>query len=374
MADPARNVLLLARHLDAHEGGRSIRSLLDRLGRLGVAAQVLGVTAQPGTPRDLRFFEHPGLGRRWLRALVARRLHALEGLRRPDLIHVTQAEMAPVGLAIAESWKVPYVQTADEFVAPGGRVRLSRAWCRRIVATSRELADDLVGNLGVPPDIVTVVPPGVEVAADDRLERDSSLVPVIGTAGPLAPASGLETFLNAARRALDAGIDAEFLIAGPRRDEGELRRRAQRLRIADRVTFTQGPLAGLRFWNALNVFCLTPPIPTEGRMLATALAFGVPAIASDVAGLRALVAPGLTGLRIPAEDPESLAQAILDLLSDPERARQLGHNGREAVRSQFDPDAEAERLVAVYSAALTTSVVGSSPLPPALDGIGHRRA
>jgi glycosyltransferase involved in cell wall biosynthesis len=262
--------------------------------------------------------------------------------------------MAPVGLAIAEHWRLPYVQTIDEFLPPHARLRLSRRWLRCLIPVSRELADDLVRELDVPGRLLSVVSPGVAVSPQAPAAVSPSRVPVIGTAGPLVPASGFATFLAAARRVVDAGIDAEFVIAGQGADEVDLRRRADRLKIADRVTFSDQPGASLRFWNVLDVFCQTSIVPTVGQGLLQAMASGVAPIASDIEGLRTLVAEGETGLRVPPGDAAAFARRILDLLTDRDRARSLGARAREFVSREFDPDKEARKLDAVYLSALAT--------------------
>lgn len=348
MADQGRNVLLLAGRLGTHDHGWMIAPFLDRLAKLGVSAQVLCLSGDPSAGTDYRVVECPALGRWWQHAFAVRRLRPGDGLRRPDLIHVLQTRMGSMGLSLAERWRVLYVQTVDDFLAPDDRLRVSRRWCRGLIAASRDLADDLVRNLGVPKGFLAVVRPGIEIPETASGPAQPRGVPVIGTAGPLIESSGFASFLNAARRVLDGGVDAEFVIAGEGEDEVDLRRRAERLRIADRVTFAGTPVVGLRFWNVLDVFCQTAVVPTLGRTLATALSFGVPSIASDIEGLRSLVTHDVTGLRVPPENSGALAEAILTLLNDHERARRLGQQGREAIRRDFDPDAEAESLVAVY--------------------------
>jgi glycosyltransferase involved in cell wall biosynthesis len=274
--------------------------------------------------------------------------------------------MGPVGLALAEHWRLPYIQTVDEFLGPGERLRVSRAWCRRLVAVSPDLADDLARGFGVPPAFLSVVCRGIsfpETAAGPAPAR-TTRVPVIGTAGPLVATSGFATFLNAARRVLDAGIDAEFVIAGQGEDEVDLRRRADRLRIADRVTFASHSLEGLRFWDVLDVFCHTSLIPTVGRALAMAMAAGVPSIASDVRGLRALVEHEVTGVRVPPNNSTALAATILSLLGDREGAGRLGRLGREVVLRDFQPDDEARGLEAVYrSVVVPDRAVQPVPVP-----------
>lgn len=354
MAEPAWSLLLLTGRMDAHGELGAILEFVDRLGRFGISATVLSVSRGEGVPTDPRVVECPGLGNRWQQAIAVRRLRLGEALDRPDLLHVLQMGMAPAGLALAEHWRLPYIQTVDEFLRPRDRLRLSRGWCRKLVAVSGELADDLRGNYGVPDGLLAVVCQGLSCpgeACADSGDR-TPLVPVIGTAGPLVPASGFATFLSAARRVLDAGIDAEFVIAGQGEDEVDLRRRADRLRIADRVTFASHALDGLRFWNVLDVFCQTSLVPTVGRALAMAMANGVPSIASDVGGLRTLIDDGVTGLRVPADNSAALAETILALLHDRERARTLGRQGRQAILDHFDPDDEVRGLDSVYRSVL----------------------
>lgn len=370
MPDPVRSILLLAGRLGVHDEGWSVRPFLDRLERQGCSPQVLCVEAAGDAGSDDRVIECPGLGRRWRLPLAVRGLRFGERLNRPDLLHVLQSRVSDAGLAVAEHWRLPTVQTIDEFVPPVGRLRLSRRWCRGLVATSRELADDLNAQLGIPAGLISVVNPGIEApeVAPAPPPDGGREVSVIGTAGPLLAASGLPTFLNAAKRVLDAGVDAEFVIAGQGEDEVDLRRRADRLKIADRVTFAGIPVVGLRFWSVLDVFCQPSTIPSVGRTLATALAFGVPSIASDIEGLRALVTHDLNGLRVPPGDSGALASTILQLLSDPARARRLGHEGRAIIRRDFHPDAEAALLARVYRGVLDRAAPGAPAAEPALIG------
>lgn len=354
MGEPARTLLLLAGRLDAQGEFDSMRAFLDRLRGVGVAANLLYVSAGEGTSADERFIECPRLSHRWQLALAVRRLRLGDPSRRPELLHILHSTMSSAGLAIAEHWGLPYIQTVDEFLGPRDRLRLSRRWCRKLVAVSRELANDLEENFGVPASLLSVACPGI--SAPEPVAPPSSKrltpVPVIGTAGPLVPASGFATFLNAARKVLDAGIDAEFVIAGKGEDEVDLRRRADRLRIADRVTFASQSLEGFRFWSVLDIFCLTSIVPTVGLPLASAMAAGVPSIASEVIGLRALIDHDVTGLFVPPDNSTALAEMILSLLSDPERSQRIGQRGRELVLRDFQPDDEARDLECVYQSVL----------------------
>ena len=346
-------LLLVAGKLGLHDDGWSIGPFLDRLQARGVSARVACVEAGGDAASDPRIVECPGLAGRWRQSFAIRGLRLGERLERPDLIHVLQTRMIDVGLAIAEHWRVPYVQSIDEFVPAGESLRASRRWCRGLLASSQELADELTSAFSVPSVMIQVVHPGIEASEEPTSRRPADRrVAVIGTAGPLIASSGFATFLNAARRVLDAGIDAEFVIAGQGEDEVDLRRRADRLKISDRVTFAGIPVVGLRFWSVLDIFCQPSLGPSAGRTLATALAFGVPSIASDIQGLRALVQDGVNGHRVEPGESSALASLILDMLAHPEAARELGARGREMILRDFRPDAEADQLVQSYQQAL----------------------
>jgi glycosyltransferase involved in cell wall biosynthesis len=363
MNHPPRTVLLLAGRLGEPEQPRSITALLDRLARRSISAQVLCTAREAAGPADGRIFERPRLGSRWRRAFMARRLRFAEGLKRPALLHVISTDLGPVGLAIADQWRIPYLLTVEEFLPPGGRIRVSRRWCRGLIAPSRALAEDLTRELAIPADFLTVVRPGIAIPEESSATTRRGVVPVIGTAGPLVPSAGIVTFLSAARRVLDAGIDAEFVIAGQGEAEFDLRRRAERLRIADRTTFAGRNVIGLRFWRAIDVFCQTSLCPTVGRTLALAMAYGVPAVATDLEGLRALVEHGVTGLRVPAGDSGALARTILELLADPARTRRLGQAGRQVIRRDFDPEDEPGQLAELYGRVLASSIATPHSIP-----------
>src|SRR5436305_3292433 len=109
MDDPARRVLLLAARLGSDDDGWPIRSFLGRLERLGVAARVLCIARADGAGPDDRVVEVPALGHRWQRALAIRRLELGGPPGPPELMHVLHGAMAPLALAIAEHWRLPYI-------------------------------------------------------------------------------------------------------------------------------------------------------------------------------------------------------------------------------------------------------------------------
>jgi glycosyltransferase involved in cell wall biosynthesis len=348
MVGGALKVMVLAGRLRWGEGGWPRPSLLDRLQQRGVALQVLCGTRGGDSAADRRVVEFPILRKRWLRIIAARRIWSDERVERPDLLHVAGDEMVGLALALSESGGLPYVQTVAGFDALERGLRLSRRWCRRLVATNADLALELVRELGVPAARIAVVPPGISPARDPARADRAWRVPVIGTGGPRESVLGLMVFLDAAHLIVNAGYDVEFLISSPISEHVALRHRARWLDISERVTVAEYPIIGPEFWSVVDIYCHAALIASAGQTLMEALAHAVPSIATNVKGLRALVDSGENGLVIPPGDPVALRDAILWLLDHPEDANRLGKNASERAQTQFDLDIEADRLAALY--------------------------
>jgi glycosyltransferase involved in cell wall biosynthesis len=339
-------VILLAGRLGLDDDGWPLSPLVDRIESRGIAPRVL-CSAQGNALDDPRVVEVPWLNKGWLKNLAVRRLRLDPTFKRPDILHAVHEEMSAVALALAESWRIPYIQTIDDFATLDDGLRISRRWLRTLVASSSELADALIAELRIPSDRVEVISPGIVVG--DAPARDGGWkVPVIGAAGPPVEEAGFVTFLQAARIVLAMGRDAEFLIASQGSDAIELRRYTQALGVQERVTVADFPVVGSRFWSVLDLYCQPSLVPSTGRTLTLAMANGVPSVAADVQGLRGMIEAGRSGLLVTPGDPSALAQAFIHLLDHPELAQAMGAAARDQIRARFNLDDEADRLAALY--------------------------
>jgi glycosyltransferase involved in cell wall biosynthesis len=82
--------------------------------------------------------------------------------------------------------------------------------------------------------------------------------------------------------------------------------------------------------------------------LPEALAVGRPVLASNLEGHPEVVTPGVTGYLFEPRDPAGIAEGILALAGDPERARAMGRAGRELVLREFATRVRVERTEALY--------------------------
>jgi glycosyltransferase involved in cell wall biosynthesis len=75
---------------------------------------------------------------------------------------------------------------------------------------------------------------------------------------------------------------------------------------------------------------------------------GLPIIASDFPGLRAIVRENNCGCLINPEDIDQLVEAMIFLLSHPEEARKLGENGKKGFETRYNWSREEKKLLTVY--------------------------
>jgi glycosyltransferase involved in cell wall biosynthesis len=129
---------------------------------------------------------------------------------------------------------------------------------------------------------------------------------------------------------------------------------AQGLRLTHRVIFT-GKVSGevlRQLYTSSAVVILPSLYEGFGLPAAESMACGTPVIATRAGALPEVVGEGGAGIFVPARDPGALAQAVLDVLRDPERREKMGMAGRERVEKLFTWKRVAERTFEVYQELL----------------------
>ena len=168
--------------------------------------------------------------------------------------------------------------------------------------------------------------------------------------GRLAPVKGCLVLIEAIAQLSDVTLD----IVGDGPSRPSLRERAAALGIADRVVF-HGYMdeTGVRQRLAeADVFVMTSFAEGVPVVLMEALAAGVPAVATRIAGIPELIEDGVTGLLIPPAEPVAAAEAVRRLLEDPELRNRIAAAGREKVEREFNLESECERLAKLMTTAL----------------------
>jgi glycosyltransferase involved in cell wall biosynthesis len=186
--------------------------------------------------------------------------------------------------------------------------------------------------------------------AADSPEGESGYLLFVGR---LRIRKGVEVLLEALRDLRLRVPSAALRIAGDGEHRGRLERRTAELGLGDAVTFFGTCGAGRVRRLLAGAAALVVPSTYEGMPLVVleAMEAGVPVVASAVSGIPEVVVDGETGWLVPPEDPEALADALGEVLTDPEEARRRGQAGRLRLDERFRPAVAAVEWRALMHAS-----------------------
>ena len=237
-------------------------------------------------------------------------------------------------------------------------MRLLNQWlarrCVRIVAISDAVREFVCAVEGIPPRKVERIYYGLDAApapqnvADLRTELGWAGAPLIGFVGRLTGQKGVDVLLNAFAIVHRALPTARLLLIGDGPQRAALAALAGGLQISAAVHFAGWREDARAQMAALNVLAIASRWEGFGLVTLEAMQAGVAVVASRVSALPEIVLDGETGLLVPAANAAKLAAALLALLQDPQRAMQLGENGRLRAAQLFTVKQMAVQHAALY--------------------------
>jgi glycosyltransferase involved in cell wall biosynthesis len=249
--------------------------------------------------------------------------------------------------ALATSAPIVYyaIGTLPERACRGPRRLLWRLLVRRaalIAAVSEDVASQYRRVLRVDPRRVVVAPNGRDPArfrpAD--VARDGGSVKLLFV-GRLTAGKRPDRFIELVRAMRDAGLPVTGEMVG----EGPMRRSLEPQAASAGVDMLgqRDDVAGLMQRADLLVFPSAPEGEGMPGVLIEAGLCGLPVVATDVAGVSAVVTDAETGVIVPVDDLGRLVSATAKLVKDPARRRAMGVAARARGADQFSIDVAAER-------------------------------
>ncbi len=178
--------------------------------------------------------------------------------------------------------------------------------------------------------------------------------------GRLVPDKGQLLLLEAVAELRHRGVAVSLTLVGDGPDRPALMEAVRRLGIDDSVVLAgavdQDRLPEL--YRSADAFCL--PSFAEGLpvVLMEAMAYGLPVVATRIAGVSELVQDGLNGAVVAAGRVDLLADALARLAADPELRSRWAQEGERRVRAQYDIRISARELAELFGSPAPVAVVG----------------
>ncbi len=166
--------------------------------------------------------------------------------------------------------------------------------------------------------------------------------PLLLCMGRMVPEKGFDVAIEALARVHAQIPEARLVITGDGPERTSLECRAEALGVADRTEFL-GWVAADQLPNVLDrsTIMLVPSrggVELFGLVAAEAALAGRPVVAARTGGLSEVVLDGRTGLLVPADDSDAMANAVTQLLENEEFANKLGTQAADSAKVRFGLD------------------------------------
>jgi glycosyltransferase involved in cell wall biosynthesis len=298
---------------------------------------------------------------------------------KPDVVHTHSAKGGLVGRHVAWNLRIPAVihtvhgapfhpyQSAisREFFRRCERWAARR--CHRLISVADAMTDLMVDAQVAPREKFTTIHSGMDVEPFLHADEHRSAIRakyglksehvVVGKIARLFHLKGHDDLISAAAKVAQQNPNIRFLLVGDGILREELTARIATLGLSQHFIFTGlvQPVEMPAMISAMDVLVHTSYREGLARALPQALIAGRPVISYDVDGAREVTITGQTGILVPPQDTDALADALATLAGNAELRARLGSAGQQRFTEQFRHQRMTGLVREVYQQVLEQS-------------------
>jgi glycosyltransferase involved in cell wall biosynthesis len=281
-----------------------------------------------------------------------------------DILHCHSAyPQGYVGASFKKIFKTPLVITSHGDLIKGERVREEGLLAKRaeralkladvVTAVSHYMKEESI-DAGAPEGKITYIPNGVDLNLFGSEEKFVFDKPYLFSMGIIRKVKGFDILIRAFKEVKRCYPEVDLYIAGEGKEKEGLKKLTRDLQMEGTVHFL-GPVADEEKARLLKgcEFYVCSAIREEPFSNSTLEAFasGKTVVASDVGGIPDLVKDQVTGLLVPAGNPDLLAKKLIDLLDNPTLISDMSRNAHERSK-EFSLEATMNKYVRLYEDVL----------------------
>lgn len=284
--------------------------------------------------------------------------------------HVGPLEVASVVLARISGLRVVTTVHDVEAFKPGGKSpflqQMAYGLCSRLVVHNEVSRDELMARCGVREEMVRVVPHGsylglIPAAMERSHAREKLGLPqeecIVLFFGQIKEVKGLELLVEGFAQARRHMEPARLVIAGKVWKDDFSRYQD----LIDSHSLADVTCAHIRYipdeelatyYGAADVVVLPYRKIYQSGVLLMAMSYGIPVLASDLAGMREVITDGENGFLFRAGDAGDLAERLIAVLADEQGRRRVAARARQDMRLRFSWDRVGAQMAEVYREVL----------------------
>lgn len=292
----------------------------------------------------------------------------------PDIVHLNSSTLSPsaIGSKLAGSkvvWHIREPLSNGYFGLRRYAIRkIIHKYSDKIIAICKNDADKLM-----PSDKIKVVYNFVDFKEFDRnisgtnFRREFDLdenTKAVGMLGGVLRIKGTFEFLKSLKKVKENIKNVKYFVIGsyPSEVKGikkitstdnynyfkEIKSFLRREGLEEDVIFTGVRLDIPEVIAGLDLIVFPSIVPHFARPIIEAGAMAKPVVASNLEGPQELIEDGETGILVDINDPDNLARAIIEILSNEETAKKMGEAGYKRAREMFNADVNVKEIIEVY--------------------------
>ena len=297
-------------------------------------------------------------------------LWAIDALRKtvksydPDMIHAFGFTAAAAGLGSVSRMMASRTLVSLHDPVPLAGAELPKAFVEKrlpllleragqIVCAHPTLAEEVSEHLGVPPDEIDMIPPGIPVGPTLAMRPKGRPGPIVGYAGQLGPDKAWETALAAFAKVKAELPDAQLWIAGTGTLIAQVRSEASGLGVLEAISFF-GDIGLAELFAGIDLLVVPRGKDPHPLGFLEALVTGIPVVATNRGALADYIGERETGWLV-TPDADGFSAGIIDAWSHIDEAWEGAAAQRAAAAAEFDPATVLARIFAHYDELMAAS-------------------
>jgi len=283
------------------------------------------------------------------------RMYSFLKKNRPDLVHCNNSLRMNMD-AILASWLVgiPCVCHVRSYEKLYFINKLCSFFVEYFVCISEAVRNNYLRQ-GIKKKKLVKIPNGLDIEEFPIPIRQKKVGQdfIIANIGRMVGWKGQEVLLKAIPTIVKKKKNIQFWLVGDGPERANLKEKASDLNINRYVKFKSiaQDVRTILSISDLLVHTSTQPEPF-GRVIIEAMSMQTPVIATNMGGPSEIITDGQDGILIEPNKPELLAQAILQILNNPDRRQNIGRAARKTIEERYDSKKIAKQIERLYETIL----------------------
>ena len=268
---------------------------------------------------------------------------------KPDLIHVHGMRAGSLGRIASISLRIPLIYTEHLWTKNyklssrmANGIQMLALWFLDMftdlnIAVSQAVKDFMVESQISRPEKIKVIYNAIEPSGKKAkifLKKDL----VLGTVGTLNYQKGIQHLISAMPKITREFSKAKLVIVGEGIYKKHLEELVKKLKLDRTVTFTGFVKDIEKEMIEFDIYVQPSLSESFGLAIVQAMSLGIPVVATNTGGIPEVVTTGKSGILVEPAKPQALAEAIIELLRDEKKAKEMGKLAAEEAKIKFNLD------------------------------------